>query len=108
MVQEYFFLEDLSEYDRNYDTFYSLVNGEPRLNLPREYDQWLALRSQSVTADGLKIVSPRDGDNFLVYANSQQKLELKLAALQEQPVEWWMNGEKLADEGRYWVLRPGS
>ncbi|WP_339376692.1 hypothetical protein [Chlorogloea sp. CCALA 695] len=57
----------------------------------------------------MKIVSPRNGDNFLVYPNSpQQRLELKLAALQEQPVEWWMNGEKLADEGLYWVLRPGS
>ncbi len=109
VVQEYFFPEDLSEYDRNYDTFYRLVNGEPRLNLPREYDEWLALRSQSVTADGLKIVSPRNGDNFLVYPNSpQQRLELKLAALQAQPVEWWMNGEKLAANAMFWVLRPGS
>ncbi len=108
LVQEYFFPEDLSEYDRNYDTFYSLVNGEPKLNLPREYDQWLALRSQSVTADGLKIVSPRNGDNFLMYPNSPQKLELKLGALQTQPVEWWMNGEKLADNTMFWVLRPGS
>ena len=33
---------------------------------------------------------------------------MKLAALQEQPVEWWMNGEKLADNTMFWVLRPGS
>ncbi len=108
VVQEYFYPEDLGEYDRNYDTFYRLVNGEPKLNLPREYDQWLALRSQSSTADGLKIVSPHNGDRFLVYPNSPpQRLQLKLAALPNEPVEWRMNGEKL-NSGVFWALRPGS
>ncbi|MBW4665719.1 MAG: penicillin-binding protein 1C [Chroococcus sp. CMT-3BRIN-NPC107] len=108
IVQEYFFPEDLGEYDRNYDTFYSLVNGESRLNLPREYDQWLALRSPSTIAEGLKIISPRNGDSFLVYPNSPpQKLEFKLAALQDKPVEWWIDGERL-ESGAFWALRPGS
>lgn len=112
VVQEYFFPQDLPQYDRNYDTFYRRVNGEPRLNLPREYDEWLALQPPSVTADGLKIVSPRPGDSYLVYPNSPpQKLELKLAALPEQPVEWWMNGERLAkgSTGKiFWTLQPGN
>ena len=112
VVQEYFYPEDLSEYDRNYDTFYRQVNGVSRLDLPSEYNEWLALQQQPVTTDGLKIVSPRNGDNFLVYPNSPpQRLEMKLAVLPDKPVEWWMNGEKLvnsADSAVFWALRPGS
>ncbi len=111
VVQEYFFPEDLGEYDRHYDTFYRQVNGVSRLDLPREYDEWLALQPQSVATDGLKIVSPRNGDKFLVYPNSSpQKLELKLATLPDKPVEWWMNGERLTNSNGsiFWVLRPGS
>lgn len=111
VVQEYFFPKDLGEYDRNYDTFYRRVNGESRLDLPREYDQWLAMQPQVINPDSLKIVSPRNGDSFLVYPNSPQRLELKLAALQDSPTEWWMNGEKLANGsvGKvYWVMRPGN
>jgi penicillin-binding protein 1C len=112
VVQEYFYPQDLGEYDRHYDTFYRQVNGVSRLDLPSEYNEWLALQQQPVTTDGLKIVSPRSGDNFLVYPNSPpQKLSMKLAVLPEQPVEWWMNGEKLidsADSEVFWALRPGS
>lgn len=112
VVQEYFYPEDLGEYDRNLDTFYRSVNGVSRLDLPSEYNEWLALQQQPINTDGLKIVSPRNGDNFLVYINSpQQKLELKLAALPDRPVEWWLNGEKLADGSAgkvFWALRPGS
>jgi penicillin-binding protein 1C len=112
VVQEYFYPEDLPDYDRNLDTFYRVVNGESRLDLPSEYNEWLAMQQQSVATDSLKIVSPRNGDRFLVYANSpQQKLELKLATLPEEPIEWWINGERLANSATgavFWSLRPGN
>lgn len=112
VVQEYFYPEDLPQYDRNLDTFYRSVNGESRLDLPSEYNEWLAMQQQPITTDSLKIVSPRNGDRFLVYANSPpQRLELKLATLSDQPVEWWMNGERLAtgvSGAVFWSLRPGN
>ncbi|WP_309476450.1 penicillin-binding protein 1C [Scytonema millei] len=123
VVQEYFYPEDLDDYDRYPDTFYQLVTSptakEPlyRLNLPREYDEWLATqgRSPGVTS-GLKIVSPTNGALFLLYpshgaSDSQQKLEFKLAAKSDKPVEWWLNGQKLAtqtSDAFFWELRPGN
>ena len=104
VVQEYFYPEDLSEYDRHPDTFYQLVTSptakEPqyRLNLPREYDEWLAAHGRSPgVSSGLKIVSPTNGALFLLYpsngaSDSQQRLEFKLAASSDKPVEWWLNG----------------
>ena len=123
VVQEYFYPEDLGEYDRHPDTFYRRVtantDAEPqyRLNLPPEYNEWLATqgRSPGVT-NGLKIVSPSNGNLFLLYpdnraTHSQQRLEFKLAALPDRPVEWWLNGQKLAtqrSDSFFWALRPGS
>ncbi|MDZ4874170.1 MAG: Biosynthetic peptidoglycan transglycosylase [Chroococcidiopsis cubana SAG 39.79] len=123
VVQEYFYPEDLDEYDRHPDTFYQLVTahtaGEPqyRLNLPREYDEWLATQGRSPgVSSGLKIVSPINGALFLLYpsngaSDSQQRLEFKLAAKSDKPVEWWLNGEKLAtqtSDAFFWELRPGN
>jgi penicillin-binding protein 1C len=128
VVQEYFYPEDLDEYDRHPDTFYQLVKSnavnsntgaEPqyRLNLPAEYNEWLATqgRSPGVT-NGLKIVSPSNDNLFLLYpdnraTDSQQRLEFKLAALPDKPVEWWLNGQKLAtqtSDSFFWELRPGN
>ena len=122
VVQEYFAPGDLDEYDRHPDTFYQLVTshtaGEPqyRLNLPREYDEWLATQGRSPGISGLKIVSPTNGALFLLYpgngaSDSQQRLEFKLAATSDKPVEWWLNGQKLATQTSdtfFWELRPGN
>jgi penicillin-binding protein 1C len=123
VVQEYFYPEDLGEYDRHPDTFYQLVNSSPdgqpqyRLNLPAEYNEWLATQGRSpVVTSGLKIVSPNNGDLFLLYptngaTDSQQRLEFKLAATPDQPVEWWLNGQRLATQTSnsfFWALRPGN
>ncbi|MGL4622231.1 MAG: penicillin-binding protein 1C [Chroococcidiopsis sp.] len=123
VVQEYFYPEDLDEYDRHPDTFYQLVTSptakEPqyRLNLPREYDEWLATQGRSPgVSSGLKIVSPTNGALFLLYpsnaaSDSQQRLEFKLAATSDKPVEWWLNGEKLVtqtSDAFFWELRPGN
>jgi penicillin-binding protein 1C len=130
VVQEYFYPEDLGEYDRTSDTFYQVVSrgtdGQPvqyRLNLPEEYNEWLAMQprtaqlisEESPLAPGtLKIVSPGNGDRFLLYptqSSTAQRLEFKLATAPSQPVEWWLNGQKLATDSAnslFWELRPGN
>jgi penicillin-binding protein 1C len=123
VVQEYFYPEDLEEYDRHLDTFYqatthsnSLKTGPYRLNLPAEYDEWLAHQPQAAASGDLKILSPREGDYFLVSPTSKslqppQLLQFKLAAPAGQPVEWWLNGQKLAASGSNsvaWSLQPGN
>jgi penicillin-binding protein 1C len=123
VVQEYFYPEDLGEYDRHPDTFYQIVtsstDGQPqyRLSLPVEYNEWLATQGRSpVVTSGFKIVSPSNDALFLFYptngaTDSQQRLEFKLAAIPDKPVEWWLNGQKLATQTSdtfFWMLRPGN
>ncbi|MEB3336912.1 MAG: transglycosylase domain-containing protein [Leptolyngbyaceae bacterium] len=126
VVQEYFYTQDLSDYERQVDTFYQLTSQgtgktpQPRLNLPAEYNEWLAMQPQTPLATGdLRILAPRKGDFFLLpSAGSEastpgvaQQLEFKLAAPPELPVEWWLNDQKLATQSStslFWTLRPGN
>ncbi|MHC5594717.1 MAG: penicillin-binding protein 1C [Nostoc sp.] len=103
VVQEYFYPEDKSNYE-----------AENQFNLPPEYDEWLAKQQQSnFTSTNLRILSPRQGDLFLVYPGEEakQKLEFKLAGNKSAPVEWRLNGEKLdtnSANSLFWNLRPGK
>ncbi|MDZ8093440.1 MAG: penicillin-binding protein 1C [Nostoc sp. DedQUE05] len=103
VVQEYFYPEDKSNYERDY-----------QFNLPPEYNEWLAKQQQSnFTSASLRILSPHHGDLFLVYPGEEtkQKLEFKLAGNKSAPVEWWLNGEKLdtnSANSLFWNLRPGK
>ncbi|MEH1919701.1 penicillin-binding protein 1C [Nostoc sp.] len=103
VVQEYFYPEDKNNYKR-----------ENQFNLPPEYDEWLAKQQQSnFTANNLRILSPHQGDLFLVYPGEEakQKLEFKLVGNKSAPVEWWLNGEKLdtnSANSLFWYLRPGK
>ncbi|MEH2297103.1 penicillin-binding protein 1C [Nostoc sp.] len=103
VVQEYFYPEDKSNYER-----------ENQFNLPPEYDEWLAKQQQSnFTSTNLRILSPHHGDLFLLYPgeDAKQKLELKLVGNKSAPVEWWLNGEKLDTQlanSLFWYLRPGN
>ena len=130
VVQEYFFPEDLGEYEQQSDTFYQVVSSgsdgqsvQYRLNLPEEYNEWLAMqpsvgklsgKESLVTTGMLKIVSPSNGDRFLLYptqSGTAQRLEFKLATTPSKPVEWWLNGQKLgtnAANSLFWELRPGN
>jgi len=128
VVEEYFLPEDLTAYDQEPDPFYQTVQGADgkaiaQLNLPSEYNEWLAMqpRSQAVLPSSnpgdIRIVSPRQGDYFVIDnsvqpgANSTQKLEFKLAGVPKQPVEWRLNGEKLAPQSSgsfFWNPRPGK
>ncbi|MBD2773350.1 penicillin-binding protein 1C [Iningainema tapete] len=86
VVQEYFYAEDKSR-------------------VPQEYQS-------SVASSKLKILSPQNGDTFLLYPQQeQQKLEFKVAGISTAPVEWWLNGKKLATESSnslFWTLHPGK
>jgi len=119
VVQEYFEPQVLGEYDRQPDPFYQAVatsNGqrEYRLKLPPEYNEWLAMQPLIPTAaDGLRILSPRNGDVFLLEpgaTGSAQRLQFKLASPSNQTVEWLLNGQPLATQtpgSIFWVPKPG-
>ncbi|MCD8485665.1 MAG: penicillin-binding protein 1C [Desertifilum sp.] len=101
VVQEYFALEDVASYQQQSD-----------FSLSAEYNEWLATQAQpSLIVNQLRIVSPQPDDYFVVNPNESAKLELKLAAPGTEPVEWWLNGEKIATQtpaSLFWSMRPGS
>ncbi|WP_017653701.1 penicillin-binding protein 1C [Fortiea contorta] len=103
VVQEYFYPEDKTAYTQ-----------QNNLNLPSEYNEWLAKQPQpSFGASNLRILSPRQGDLFLLYPGeqTQQKLEFKIVNRPLKPVELWLNGEKLAASSAnslFWQIRPGK
>jgi penicillin-binding protein 1C len=103
IVQEYFSPADKIAYENSTD-----------FDLSPVYDEWLAKQQTSnFVTDKLRIVSPRNGDLFLVYpgTDSQQKLEFKVAGNSHQSVEWWLNGQRLSpqtDKEIFWHLSPGN
>ncbi|MBF2026370.1 MAG: penicillin-binding protein 1C [Oscillatoriales cyanobacterium C42_A2020_001] len=128
VVEEYFFPEDLAAYETQPDPFYRVVSGEggkaiAQLNLPAEYNEWLSRQprtvavSQSTSSKELRIVSPQNGDFFVIGnpkgmgANSAQKLEFKLSSTAKQPVEWRLNGKLLISQTAtsfFWTPQPGT
>ncbi|MBD2214670.1 penicillin-binding protein 1C [Nostoc linckia FACHB-104] len=103
VVLEYFYPEDKIAYE----------NQQPG-NLSPEYDEWLARQQQATfNTSNLRILSPHNGDLFLLYPGEQtsQKLEFKLLGKVGEPVEWRLNGEKLSADSTnslFWYLRPGT
>ncbi|MBW4643808.1 MAG: penicillin-binding protein 1C [Goleter apudmare HA4340-LM2] len=103
VVQEYFYPEDKIAYEQ-----------QNNFNLPPEYNDWLATQQQTnLITSKFRILSPQQGDLFLLYPGEQteQKLEFKLTKAASEPVEWWLNGEKLATQSAnslFWQLRPGK
>jgi penicillin-binding protein 1C len=100
VVQEYFYPEDQAKYEH-----------ETQFTLSSEYNEWLAKQQSSFAANDLRIVSPNDGDVFLLYPNeAAQQLEFKLTGNKSASVEWWLNGEKLTHSANslFWALRPGN
>ncbi len=82
------------------------------LNLPQEDEEQLAASQSRSSSGKLKILSPHNGDTFLVYPGEEgkQRLEFKVTGTQSQPVEWWLNGQKLATQSAdslFWSLHPG-
>ena len=120
VVQEYFYREDLREYKNTPDTFYQLIpsstQGEIpqyRLNLPPEYNQWLAKQDSSSSLPlSSRILSPRDGDYLLLDSTDKngQQIVFQVSNTSNQPVEWQLNGKTLpGDSSSFsWQLRPGN
>lgn len=102
IVQEYFYPEDLNEYETQAVSF----------QLSDEYNEWLAGQNQTTLLQSkLKIVFPQKDDYFLMNASDTTKLEFKVAGVSDAPVEWWLNGKKLAEHAKtslFWQLKPGT
>ncbi len=115
VVQEYFYPNDLAAYNQTIDRSYTqTATGESVLSLPDDYDQWLA--TQSTISQGLRIASPQSGDYFITQpagdrsSTPRPQLEFRLVTPPSDPVEWWLNGEKLATQqsaSLFWPMEPG-
>jgi penicillin-binding protein 1C len=102
VVQEYFAPEDISKYETESGS----------LKLSEEYNGWLANQSKSsLTDSNFKIVFPKNDDYFLINPNENLRLEFKLPGVNTLPIEWWLNGKKLAAQSSnslFWQLQPGQ
>jgi penicillin-binding protein 1C len=94
LVQEYFFRADLPSYETDLDDFYQDINGKIRLNLPPEYNDWLATQTTiDVPQSGLKILFPSEGDRLLSDPQKPTVLNIQLQTLNDQPVQWFLNAQ---------------
>ncbi|WP_449417904.1 penicillin-binding protein 1C [Phormidium nigroviride] len=102
VVQEYFYPEDISKYETE----------SGNLKLSEDYNGWLARQNKSsLTNSKFKIVFPQNDAYFLINQNDNSRLEFKLSGSNNAPVEWWVNGKKLATQSSnslFWQLQPGQ
>lgn len=102
VVQEYFYPEDISKYETE----------SGNLKLSEDYNGWLARQNKSsLTNSKFKIVFPQNDAYFLINQNENSRLEFKLSGSNNAPVEWWLNGKKLATQSSnslFWQLQPGQ
>ncbi|MBM0740664.1 penicillin-binding protein 1C [Phormidium sp. CLA17] len=119
VVQEYLFPEDLAAYEKPGDRFFPTAQGNnsasTQLKLPAEYNEWLARQPKdaiSSTAMGLRIVSPRSNDVFVIGKNdASQRLEFKLAGASKTATEWRLNGQPLTtstSSSFFWKPQAGT
>jgi penicillin-binding protein 1C len=129
VVQEYFYPEDLAAYQRQDDDFFKAIAAHQesaptslgkalqyQLNLPPEYNEWLASKpSAKLASSTLRILSPRNGDYFLmqepVKEKNPERLEFKLAGTDGKPVEWRLNGKRLSptsNSSLFWPMQVGQ
>ncbi|MBD2325511.1 penicillin-binding protein 1C [Alkalinema sp. FACHB-956] len=135
IVQEYFYPEDLTAYEQSQDTADLTVAQTPaqsrskqstvRLNLPAEYNEWMAQQSQAKRWNQqLRIISPQEGDQFLLVSDrghpsiqssqkesERQRLEFKVSTQSQQSIEWILNGKTIAktsNQSLFWEMKPGT
>jgi penicillin-binding protein 1C len=59
----------------------------------------------------LKILSPQPDDYFIFYPNQEDRLEFKISNTSQQPVEWWLNDQKISTQSSnslFWRMQPGE
>ncbi|MFZ1030144.1 MAG: penicillin-binding protein 1C [Limnoraphis robusta] len=102
IVLEYFHQDDVPAYQSSAEN----------LELTPEYNEWLARQQRfDLTANQLRILSPQPDDYFLVNPDQSPQLEFKMIGNSQEPVEWWLNGEKLATKSvnsLFWQMQPGK
>lgn len=102
IVLEYFHQDDVPAYQSSAEN----------LKLTPEYNEWLARQQRfDLTANQLRILSPQPDDYFLVNPDQSPQLEFKMMGNSQEPVEWWLNGEKLATKSvnsLFWQMQPGK
>ena len=115
VVQEYLFPEDVAAYEREGDRFFPKVQGDPQFKLPAEYNEWLARQPKNAigsTKMGLRIVSPRNGDVFMMgKEDASQRLEFRLVGSSKAVTEWRLNDKSLAASASnsfFWKPQPGT
>lgn len=112
VVEEYFYPEDLTAYERQ----------SRAVALSREYDEWLAAQPDSGRPpEGVRILTPHDGDRFVFYGAGHggagrggdevsQQLRFAAAAPDGAAVQWRLNGRRLGSASAsaiLWPLRVG-
>ncbi|MGL5034988.1 MAG: penicillin-binding protein 1C, partial [Microcystaceae cyanobacterium] len=128
VVTEYFWTQDLAYYESHPDTFYQPVNSSPinlknreiltknsssRLNLPPEYDQWLAQQTDLQTQiNGVNILFPHNGSKLLLSPSPKPtRLAFKITNSDRRSLEWWLNGQKMnvsPDSTWFWPMEVGQ
>ncbi|EAW35928.1 penicillin-binding protein 1C [Lyngbya sp. PCC 8106] len=102
IVLEYFHQDDIPAYQ----------NSAENLKLTSEYNEWLAQQNRwDLIPNQLRILSPLSDDYFLVDSDQSDQLEFKITTNTQQPVEWWLNDQKLATKAAnslFWQMQPGK
>ena len=102
IVLEYFYPEEIKAYQTDVNSF----------QLTSEYHEWLTRQSQSqLLSNKLKILSPQPDDYFIFFADQPNQLEFKISYSSQEPVEWWLNNQKIATElshSFFWTMEPGE
>ncbi|MGB3533459.1 MAG: penicillin-binding protein 1C [Microcoleaceae cyanobacterium] len=102
IVLEYLYPQDIKAYQQ-------AANSN---QLTPEYDEWLSGQPQSnFTSNQLQILSPQTDDYFLFFPNEKTQLEFKISHSSQQPVEWWLNQEKISTSSAsslFWTMQPGE
>ena len=117
VTSEYVFIDELASYEQQPDTFYQQVGERVQVNLPPEYDEWLASYGQALLdTSSLRIVSPRDGERYVLYPDTplaptgSQHIEFQVSQSSHDSL-WTLNDRPLetpAGNSVFWPMQPGT
>lgn len=109
VVEEYIYLADLSSYEGASRNSLALKPHQPATE--SEDGERSLDASDSHLASNLKILSPHQGDIFVIPPKSNPQLEFKVSNNVSEGVEWWLNRQKIGESNSnslFWQMQPGS